>query len=110
VSGNTLELGAASTPATPAAVTPLARDEKADELQARLPNMVFRGKAQSADGRAAVYQFNKPYPIPGEIRPATIFIVINGQEFEFQTLSEPDFEPPPLVNAGAVVLGDWTQP
>jgi DNA-binding CsgD family transcriptional regulator len=109
VSGNTFELGAASAPATLAVATPFAPDAKGDELQARLPNMVYRGKAQSADGRAAVYQFNKPYPIQGEVRPATIFVVIKGQEFEFQTLSEPDLVPP-LLDAGVVVVGDWSQP
>lgn len=81
---------------------------KATELEALFPNMDFRGSAASADGRAWVYQFNKPYGIPGETRPATMVAVIGGRGFEFETLTEPTLRAL-LGDAGLVAVGGWAR-
>jgi hypothetical protein len=76
-------------------------------LQTQMPNMVFKGAGVSADGRGRAYIFHKPYPIPGEVRPATVYIQVGSQQFTFQTHSEVDFRPRPVPAAAFVVVGDW---
>jgi DNA-binding CsgD family transcriptional regulator len=76
-------------------------------LQTQMPNMVFKGAGVSADGRGRAYIFHKPYPIPGEVRPATVYIQVGSQQFTFQTHSEVDFRPAPVPAAAFVVVGDW---
>jgi len=95
----------AGVPALPTDIPP---DPKADELQTRTPNMVYTGGALSVDGRGKAYVFNKPYPIPGEVRPASVVIVVGGREFPFETSREVRLDgAPQLRSAGFVVVGDW---
>lgn len=107
--GSMLELdGPTSSP--PWSPTPLPDYPDEERLKATMPNMVFIGGFQSSDGRARAYQFNKPYPIPGEVRPATIVVVIGGKDFTFQTRSEPILGSKPITNAGLAVTGNWDRP
>ncbi len=107
--GSTLELNGPTAP--PVSPTPLPDDPDAERLQASMPNMVFVSATESGDGRARAYQFNKPYPIFGEVRPATIIVVMGGKDFTFQTESEPILNGAPIRrSAGLVAVGDWTRP
>lgn len=106
VTGHGVEL-AKTADTLPPFPTDIFPDPAADALQTRMPNMVYKGSAVSADGRGRAYLFHKPYPIPGQVRPATVFIQVAGREFTFETRSEFTFGGGMPALAGFVVVGDW---